>query len=89
MLASAQKCETCRTLKSTTLADRGVARYLADRFVLLFLEAPEDRAAFEKTGLRIDQAPTIFVLDAEGKERDRIEGFIAPDALLDRLMAID
>ena len=85
LLTSDEGCPWCRRMKSETLSDERVARYLADRFVLLFLEAPSGRAEFAKSGLAIEGVPATIVIDASGVERMRIEGFYPPDEYLQKI----
>ncbi len=89
LLASAEQCPQCDRLKAETLADRQVARFLSERFVLLFLEAPEDRKEFLKSGLSIESAPTTFILTPQGRERARIEGFYPSEEYVAKIRAID
>lgn len=85
MFVSSETCPWCQRMKRETLADGRVIELISSRFVPLFLEAPAGREEFKKTGLEVDGVPATLLIDAQGQEFGRIEGFMAPDAFLERL----
>jgi len=60
-----------------------VARFVTDNFVPVRVHVKEQPAMFDRFGAR--WTPTILVLDSEGNERHRIEGFLPEKDFLGQL----
>ncbi|MGE4294581.1 MAG: thioredoxin family protein [Campylobacterales bacterium] len=85
MFVSSESCPWCTRMKRETLSDARVIEAINEGFVPLFLEAPAGREEFAKSGLQVDGVPATLLIDAQGREFGRIEGFLAPEAFLERL----
>ena len=68
--------------------DPRVAGFVLDHFVPVRVHVREQGDEFKRLGARygVQWTPTILVLDAEGEERHRIEGFLPADDLIPQLM---
>jgi hypothetical protein len=68
--------------------DPRVAQFVQDHFVPVRVHVREQRDEFKRLGERygVQWTPTILVLDAQGEERHRIEGFLPADDLIPQLM---
>jgi TolA-binding protein len=68
-------------------ADPRVADFVTERFVPVRVHAKENREAFERLGQKYTApwTPTILVLDTDGQERHRIEGFLPADEFIPQL----
>ena len=60
-----------------------VAKYITQNFLPVKIHIKEQPAVFERFGAR--WTPTLIVLDPEGKERRRLEGFLPAEDLLAEL----
>lgn len=67
--------------------DDRVARFITESFIPVRLHVRDQADDFKRVGERYEAqwTPTILVLDAEGNERHRVEGFVDADALLAQL----
>ena len=67
--------------------DERVARFITDNFITARLHVREQAADFQRSGERYEAqwTPTILILDPEGAERHRVEGFLEADAMLAQL----
>ena len=63
--------------------DPKVAGFVSDRFIPVRQHVKTHPEAMERFGAQ--WTPTIMVLDPDGKERHRVEGFLEADALLAQL----
>jgi thioredoxin family protein len=68
--------------------DERVARFVGQNFLPARVHVKEDPQEFKRYGerYRAPWTPTILVLDPEGVEHHRIEGFLPADDLLAQLM---
>jgi hypothetical protein len=68
--------------------DTRVARFVKDNFIPVRLHVRDQAGDFKRAAERFQApwTPTILVLDADGKERHRIEGFLEADEFLAQLM---
>jgi hypothetical protein len=68
-------------------SDERVARFIRDRLIPVRLNVREQAADFQRFGERYEAqwTPTILLLDPDGTERHRIEGFVDADTLLAQL----
>jgi hypothetical protein len=60
-----------------------VARFVNDNFLPVKLHIREQQPAFERFGAQ--WTPTLIILDSDGKERYRFEGFLPPEDFLAEL----
>ncbi len=67
--------------------DPRVARFVAEHFIPVRVHVRDDRDEYKRLGARFgaEWTPTILVLDPEGKERHRVEGFLPADDLIAQL----
>ena len=65
-----------------------MARFVEANFVPVRVHVRQQAADFKRLGERYGAqwTPTILILDPEGVEQHRIEGFLPADDLLDQLM---
>jgi thioredoxin-related protein len=68
--------------------DERVERFVTREFIASRVHAREQADQFRALGERFgaEWTPTLLVLDADGKEHHRIEGFLPLDDLLAELM---
>jgi len=64
-----------------------VARYINENFEPVRVHVLEHRDEYKRLGERYDAqwTPTILILDSDGEERHRIEGFLPVDDFLSQL----
>jgi thioredoxin family protein/tetratricopeptide repeat protein len=60
-----------------------VSKFINENFVPIKIHIKENKDAFGRFGAQ--WTPTLIVLDPEGKERYRFEGFLPPDDFLAQL----
>jgi tetratricopeptide (TPR) repeat protein len=67
--------------------DPRVAEFITGNFRPVRIHVREDAEAWKKVGLElgVQWTPTILILSPEGKEQDRIEGFLPADDFLAEL----
>lgn len=67
--------------------DPQVARFIEEHFVPVRVHVKEQRDEFKRLGTRYGAqwTPTILVVDPDGEERHRIEGFLPADELIPQL----
>jgi hypothetical protein len=65
-----------------------VVRFVTENFVPVRVHVRQDAEEFERLGERFGAhwTPTILEIDAEGRERHRVEGFLTTDELIPQLM---
>jgi TolA-binding protein len=68
-------------------SDPAVARYITDQFEPVRVHVREQSDEYKRLGERynVQWTPTILVLDPEGEERHRIEGFLPVDEFLSQV----
>ncbi len=68
--------------------DPRVSEFVEQHFVPIRVHVRDQRDEFKRLGARfgVQWTPTILVLDANGEERHRIEGFLPVDDLLPQLL---
>jgi len=68
-------------------SDPAVARYITEHFEPVRVHVREQRDEYKRLGERYNAqwTPTILVLDPEGEERHRIEGFLPVNDFLSQL----
>ena len=68
--------------------DARVAEFVEQNFIPIRVHAREQRDAFKQLGDRFSAhwTPTILVLDTNGEERHRIEGFLPTEDFLPQLI---
>lgn len=83
-------CTPCVRLDARTFSDPRIRTELLTFFVPVRLDVSEETRRV-KQRLRhhgVDSLPAIVLLSSDGRELDRIQAFIGPDALLERLRAL-
>ena len=68
--------------------DPRVADFIGGQFVPVRLHVKDQREDFQRVGAKYSAhwTPAILILDADGTERHRIEGFLPADDFLSQLM---
>jgi TolA-binding protein len=68
-------------------SDPRVIDLITERFVPARIHVKEDHDAFERVGQKYSATwtPTILIIDGDGQERHRIEGFVPADEFLAQL----
>jgi hypothetical protein len=68
-------------------SDPAVARFINDHMVPVRVHVREQRDEYKRLSQRFDAqwTPTILILDPDGDERHRIEGFLPTDDFLSQL----
>jgi thiol-disulfide isomerase/thioredoxin len=78
-------CGWCRQMESRTWPDPKVNR-LAQQYVFLRLNGEKEKDGIELIEkFRVDGYPTVMLLNADGTEFDRFEGFMSADQFLSTL----
>jgi thiol:disulfide interchange protein DsbD len=82
-------CLPCREMERTTFRDPDVVR-AAGAFATLRADVTEedDRTAALMARFNVPGVPTYVLLDGEGRERQRLVGFVAAPAFHDALQAV-
>lgn len=78
-------CGPCRLLDDTTWQDAKVMARVSATAVAIKVDAEKERAIAKR--FQIDAYPTLVVLAADGTERDRYIGYVAPKAFLEKYEA--
>jgi hypothetical protein len=67
--------------------DERVARFITENFIPARVHVREQAADFQRFGQRYNAqwTPTLLVIDPDGQERHRVEGFLPADDLLAQL----
>jgi thiol:disulfide interchange protein DsbD len=89
---SAEWCGPCKELDAITFSDSLVHAEIESRFVPLKIDATHDTPAVAalQTKYAADTMPTVILLDADGREVDRVAGdFVGPDEFLERLRRVE
>jgi hypothetical protein len=74
-------------MKRGTLVDQRVARAIAAGYVPLVLDATQPSPL--ATDLDVKAFPALFVISTQAVVLDRIDGYVAADALSNRLTLLD
>jgi thiol:disulfide interchange protein len=77
-------CVWCQRLESTTFRDAEVASLLQNRVVAVSLDVDNEGRELSSR-YRVDGLPTILLLDADGREIDRLPGYMPPTGFLEWL----
>ncbi len=72
-------CAWCRKLERTTWSDSKVSGTVNRNFVALKVDGAKDTQLMEK--LNVEGLPTIVIVGPDGKELDRIVGYVTPDEM--------
>ncbi len=70
-------CPFCEEMLRTTYQDPSVADEIADRYVPTVVNGSRQQALATQFGVRI--YPTTFLIAADNRVIDKIEGFVAPE----------
>lgn len=76
-------CQVCKKLDENTLTDSKVQEKLKSNYVLLKIDSdknPDVNSKYKIYGL-----PTILIVDSNGNEIKRIEGYVDASTLLNRI----
>jgi hypothetical protein len=67
--------------------DERIEKFITDNFIPVRVHVRDQAADFKRLGERFDArwTPTTLIVDAQGKERHRIEGFLPADDFLAQL----
>jgi hypothetical protein len=67
--------------------DERIGKFITDNFIPVRVHVRDQAADFKRLGERFDAlwTPTTLIVDAQGKERHRIEGFLPADDFLAQL----
>jgi hypothetical protein len=78
----------CARLDAEVYPDERVARFIQDNFVPARVHVKDQADDFRRLGQRYNAqwTPTLLVIDPEGNERHRVEGFLPAEDLLAQLM---
>lgn len=79
-------CGWCTKLKEEVFQKDEFRQYVADKFVLVAIDADKNRDLVDKYG--VQGFPTIMVVDSEGKEVHKIVGFKPLDGFIEELKTI-
>jgi thioredoxin-like negative regulator of GroEL len=78
-------CGWCKKMDATTWAHPGVVQE-RDKYVFLKLNAETEPDGIELSRrYRVDSYPTVLLLEPDGNEFDRLEGYMAGEQFLSRL----
>jgi thioredoxin-like negative regulator of GroEL len=76
-------CPHCHEMMRSTYEDAGIAREAAERFVLALINGSQQKLLAAQFGVRV--YPTTYLVAPDNRVLDRIEGFVPPEALRERL----
>lgn len=79
-------CGWCTKLKEEVFSKDEFTQYVADKFVLVAIDADKNKELVDKYG--VQGFPTIMVLDGEGKEVHKIVGFKPLDGFIEELKSV-
>src|SRR5690606_15873507 len=79
-------CSYCKEMEKTTFQDADVIDQMGKEYVWLKLNAETDPVGLELgQELGITSYPTIVIMDYEGQEIDRLQGFIPPERFIEEV----
>ncbi|MDA1229295.1 MAG: thioredoxin family protein [Planctomycetota bacterium] len=78
-----KNCAWCRKLERTTWSDSKVSAMVKRNFVALKVDGAKETQLMEK--LEVEGLPTIVIVAPDGKELDRIVGFVTPEEMQNAL----
>jgi len=76
-------CSYCKQLDETTLSDPRVQEKLARSYITVKIDADKNSDLASKYG--IYGYPTIIILNPDGQEIKRIEGYVDANTLLNQI----
>jgi thioredoxin-related protein len=79
-------CHYCTKMKDGTYASPAVARSVQAEFVPLMLDGADQTPLLRELNVR--GYPSTFVISAQAVVLDRIDGYVTPEVLTNRLMAL-
>lgn len=72
-------CTYCRQMEQTTFQDPGIIERMKDQYIWLRLNAENDPiGAKMRQEFHISSYPTLLILSPDGKEVERLEGYLPP-----------
>ena len=81
-------CGYCKKMEAETFTDQAVIDEMSDSYVWLKLNAEtDDEGRLLQERFNITGYPGLLLLDGEGREMDRISGFVPPGAFRERVAA--
>lgn len=79
-------CGYCKEMEQKTFQDPQVIDQMADKYTWLKLNAETDPIGVEVGGeLGVTGYPTIVIMDYQGQEIDRLQGFIPPERFIEEV----
>lgn len=79
-------CYYCTKMKDGTYASPAVARSVQAAFVPLMLDGADQTPLLRELNVR--GYPSTFIISAQAVVLDRIDGYVTPEVLANRLMAL-
>lgn len=80
-IVGAEWCKYCHQLEKKTLTDDRVAEALK-KFHVVKIDADSEQGKAFSDKYRVQGLPTVVLMDANGTERNRIEGYAPPEDFL-------
>ncbi len=81
---SASWCPACQQLESETLVNNEVKQKLAQNYVAVKIDIDTNPELSSKYG--IYSIPAIILMNSNGEENKRIEGYVSPEQLLGNII---
>ena len=79
-------CYYCDLFKQDVLSDEDVQSQLNENFIVVFVDINEQYTVAEQ--LQVMGTPTSVILDSNGQEIARIDGYVSSDDFLDAIKEI-
>ena len=79
-------CYYCDLFKQDVLSDEDVQSQLNENFIVVFVDINEQYTVAEQ--LQVMGTPTSVILDSNGQEVARIDGYVSSDDFLDAIKEI-
>jgi len=86
LFVTSSHCSYCRKMQSNTLSSPAVARRIQDSYVPVIVNA--DDSASIATRLKVSGVPTTLLILPDGRIADRVEGYVSPAKLQERLETV-
>ncbi|QKJ30491.1 thioredoxin fold domain-containing protein [Mucilaginibacter mali] len=83
--AYASWCAPCKELRKTTFKNKRVAAYLNNHYINAAIDVEKGNGMQFAEKYHIESYPTLLLIDENGKEVKRIEGFVDATELAQKL----